>query len=210
MQYPIQQNKCEQRDYYYMKGKKVLVVYTHPNPKSFSHAILETTLEALKAKNYEIMVRDLHEIKFNPILTRADIDAMKEKKMPKDIEEEQKYISWCDTIIFVHPLWWGSLPAMLKGYFDRVFAKGFAYTEEGCKLKGLLNKEVAVFQPQGGGKSRSESYIWPAIDVITKKSTFEACGLKILGYLRFPSVLSCTQEVRVGYLNEVKEFCAKI
>ena len=188
-------------------SKKILIIYAHPNPKSFTHAILDTVLDACKEKHYETTVRDLYGIKFNPILSFEDLAAFKEGKTPKDIAEEQYYINWCDLMVFICPVWWSELPAIARGYIDRVLSYGFAYIDEGDIVKGLLtNKEVVVFQPQGCRVDQTEDEIWPAMNVIIGESTFEFCGMKNLGLHFYPSVTKVDDETRKGYLNEISKF----
>ncbi len=65
---------------------KHLIIYSHPNPQSFCHAILETAVGALKAKGHEVVVRDLYAMNFNPILKGSDLTGFKSGNIPKDIK----------------------------------------------------------------------------------------------------------------------------
>ncbi|HAM51558.1 MAG TPA: NAD(P)H dehydrogenase, partial [Nitrospiraceae bacterium] len=94
---------------------KYLIVYAHPNPRSFNHAILETISGELKKKKKEFTVRDLYKIGFNPVLSTKDLEAVQNGAVPKDIKKEQSYISKADTLIVIFPIWWSAMPAMLKG-----------------------------------------------------------------------------------------------
>src|ERR1700690_1841729 len=99
---------------------KSLIIYAHPNAASFNHAIMETISEELKGSNKDFNVRDLYKIGFNPILSAEDFVAIQNGTVPDDIKTEQNYIRSADTLIFIFPIWWSSMPAMLKGYIDRV------------------------------------------------------------------------------------------
>jgi len=83
---------------------KTLVIYAHPNPKSFNAAIKDTLVEELTNKGHEVRVRDLYEMNFNPILSGRDFEQMQSGNMPQDIAEEQKHITWADTLILVYPV----------------------------------------------------------------------------------------------------------
>ncbi|MEG1585283.1 MAG: NAD(P)H-dependent oxidoreductase, partial [Bacteroidales bacterium] len=98
-----------------------LIIYAHPNPNSFNHAILETCLNKLTALGASVEVRDLYKINFNPCFSLADLEAKQAGKVLPDVQIEQDYINKAEKITFIAPIWWGLLPAMLKGYFDRVF-----------------------------------------------------------------------------------------
>lgn len=117
---------------------KNLIVVCHPNPKSFTCAIAKTIEAALTAKGESFATRNLYELNFNPILSGADFVQFMSGKIPNDIAEEQKHITAPENVIFVYPIWWTGLPAMLKGYVDRVFAKGFAWDFKDGQLKQLL------------------------------------------------------------------------
>lgn len=101
---------------------KYLIFYAHPNPQSFNHAIREKIEGALQAANCEYTVRDLYEMRFDPALQAAEIAMGWDSPVPDDIKQEQDRIRASDVLIFIYPIWWSDMPAMLKGYFDRVFS----------------------------------------------------------------------------------------
>ena len=136
---------------------KYLIVYAHPNPKSFNHAILETISGELQKKKKEVKVRDLYKIGFNPVLSIKDLSAIEKGAVPKDIKKEQNYISKADTLIFIFPIWWSAMPAMLKGYIDRVFSLKFAYDITADGVIGLLKgKKVFIVSTEVAG------FVWTA------------------------------------------------
>jgi NAD(P)H dehydrogenase (quinone) len=132
---------------------KYLIIYAHPNPASFNHAILETISEELKKRNKDFEVRDLYNIGFSPILSAEDLAAIQNGAVPHDIKIEQDYIRTSDTLIFISPIWWSSMPAMLKGYIDRVFSLKFAYDITADGIVGLLKgKKVFIVSTTGASK----------------------------------------------------------
>jgi NAD(P)H dehydrogenase (quinone) len=112
------------------QAMKYLVIYSHPNPQSFCHAILETVKKTLAAKKHDVVVRDLYALGFDPVLKAADFAAIQSGKTCVDIKPEQDYIVWSDIMTIIHPIWWAGQPAMIKGYIDRVFSYGFAYSRD--------------------------------------------------------------------------------
>lgn len=122
---------------------KVLIVYWHPEPKSFNGAMLNQAQETLRAAGHEIKVSNLHEMNFNPVSGRHNFDSTSNAEYFKqqmeeiyatdnntfssEIETELQKIEWCDLMIWQFPLWWFSVPAMLKGWVDRVFAMKRVY-----------------------------------------------------------------------------------
>ena len=129
---------------------KHLIVYSHPNPKSFSHAIFETATETLKSNNHEMVVRDLYSLNFDPVLKASDFVSIQAGDITSDIKEEQNHVTWCDIMTMIYPVWWTGLPAMFKGYIDRVFSHGFAYAIGDKGIEQLLaGEKVIIFNTQG-------------------------------------------------------------
>ncbi|MEG0948074.1 MAG: NAD(P)H-dependent oxidoreductase [Bacteroidales bacterium] len=125
---------------------KYLIVYAHPNPNSFNHAILEKVIDKLTVLGATVEVRDLYKINFNPCLSLADIEAVRKGEVLPDVKTEQEYINQADKIIFISPIWWNLLPAILKGYFDRVFTIDFAVAKMSNGYTGLLGaKKFGMF-----------------------------------------------------------------
>ncbi len=134
----------------------VLYVYAHPEPRSFNAALRDTALVTLARSGHQVKVSNLYVMKFKAVLDpqdfriRADPDqfnpaaeqihGFRTGSLAPDIREEIEKISWADLIIFQFPVWWSSLPAILKGWFDRVFVQGFVVDLEQGRVydRGLL------------------------------------------------------------------------
>lgn len=132
---------------------KALVLYAHPNPKSFNAAILQTVKDELATKGAEVKVKDLYAMNWNPVLSASDFKQMLSDRIPPDIARERADVAWADTIITIAPFWWFSVPAILKGYFDRVFGQGFAYQYTDQGPVGLLTDKKAVIITTSGADS---------------------------------------------------------
>lgn len=112
-----------------MSGRRVLVVFAHPSHESLNGAVLARAVDGLRRGGHDVRLRDLYAEEFDPRLTLAEkrghLDAPATKpQLTRDFDDLQ----WCDTLVFVHPTWWGGQPAILKGWFDRAFAAGVAFT----------------------------------------------------------------------------------
>ncbi len=186
---------------------KYLIVYAHPNPKSFCHTILETVSGKLKSAGNEIVVRDLYRLKFDPILGPDDFVALAKGGAASDVKKEQDHIIWAEKIVFIYPLWWGSVPAILKGYIDRVYSLGFAYkyVETGlCPL--LKEKEVTIFTTQGGSASDyNKMGLYDAFQKTIDIVMFGTCGIRVLEHKYFSEVPRVSDKIRKDYLEEVKK-----
>ena len=120
----------------------ILIIYAHPNHQSFNGAILQQVKTHLNPK-HQVQILDLYAEKFDPLL-RFDEDQLR-RDLDKDPEMEKyrQLISWADHIIWIFPVWWGGMPAILKGFIDRVFASGFAYSYKGMGMQGHLKGKTA-------------------------------------------------------------------
>jgi NAD(P)H dehydrogenase (quinone) len=121
----------------------VLIIYAHPEPKSLNGAILNTLKQQLGLAQHRVKVSDLYGLNWKSQVSREDFvgfnketrlkvpqasgTSMANGKLSTDVLEEQEKLMWADTVIFLFPLWWYSMPAILKGWFDRVYSYGFAY-----------------------------------------------------------------------------------
>jgi NAD(P)H dehydrogenase (quinone) len=191
---------------------KHFVLYCHPDPKSFCHAIFDNAVETLRAKGHEVRVKDLYAEGFDPVLKGSDFTAFQSGKTPPDIKAEQDKILWADTITVIHPVWWTSMPAMLKGYVDRVFALGFAYAFGPDGPKGLLGgRKVVIFSTQGAGKEEYEAGgMTDAMKKASDVAIYSFCGMEVLKHKFFGGVTSVDDATRKGYLSEVKEVMSRL
>ncbi|QOR66228.1 NAD(P)H-dependent oxidoreductase [Cytobacillus suaedae] len=144
----------------------IIIVYSHPSPTSLNAALKDTAVSVLERQGHTVKVSDLYEMKFKAIADQEDFTALKNpatfsyineqyyasqnRTFSKDILEEQDNLAWADYVIFQFPMWWTEAPAILKGWFDRVFAYGFAYGP-GAYDKGNLRGKKAMLSFTTGG-----------------------------------------------------------
>ncbi|MCI1029146.1 NAD(P)H-dependent oxidoreductase [Pantoea dispersa] len=121
----------------------VLIVYAHPEPRSLNGSLKDFAVNHLQQAGHQVQVSDLYAMQWKAQLDAADtlappvgahFDATLDSRFAydhqlqaADIAAEQEKLRWADTVIFQFPLWWFSMPAIMKGWFDRVYANGFAY-----------------------------------------------------------------------------------
>lgn len=101
---------------------KALVVYSHPCAESYNAAVRDTVIHSLRTAGYEVRLIDLYEIGFDPVMSATERReyhevGLNERPMKPHLDD----LFWCDTLVFVYPTWWFGLPAMLKGWVERVF-----------------------------------------------------------------------------------------
>jgi len=183
-----------------------LLIYSHPNPKSFNHAILETYAAALREAGHEVRIRDLYAESFDPVLPGEDLATMAEGKIPESVVEEQAHVAWADVLTFIYPLWWAGPPAIAKGYMDRVFSSGFAYSFGPEGLQRLLgDKQVATIVTIGDTEENyRDRKFFESMDLLMDGITFDFSGIQPIWHKYFGSVPIVTDEERKKMLEEVR------
>lgn len=182
------------------------IIYAHPNPASFNHAILERVTAELATMGVKSQLRDLYQLGFDPLLKPADFEAFKEGTVPADIRTEQEYIQQADWLVFIYPTWWWDRPAILKGYIDRVFSNGFAFKVDAdlSVLPLLSDKRAFVFNTFGGSDELQR--VVGNVDNLVAKSmtlgTLALCGIETI-YHPIPGLFSSTPASRATMLDEI-------
>lgn len=108
-----------------------LIVYCHPNKKSYTYSVLEQILSMLSQENWQVEVSDLYALDFQSDMSEEEYEREGFAKVvlpiPADVQAEHQKLEWADCVLFVYPVWWSDCPAKLKGWFDRVYSVGYAY-----------------------------------------------------------------------------------
>jgi NAD(P)H dehydrogenase (quinone) len=186
---------------------KVLIVFTHPNPNSFNHALLENITAGLEESGHEVRIKDLYQEDFNPILSGNDLAVLQTGKIPENIAKEQEQLLWADGLVFIYPLWWFDRPAMLKGWFDIVLTNGLAFEYSSEGVKGLLKHQKALVIITAGG---SEDYFKDndALQLIHRPvtdGTLSFCGIDDVSHQIYYDVPNLTDEERTAILDKTKK-----
>lgn len=166
----------------------------------------------LQEQGNTVEIRDLYEMNFNPVLTTDDFEALKSGNLPQDISTEQKHIEEADFIWVVFPIWWSSMPAILKGYIDRVLLSGFAYRMEGDEPIGLLKgKKVVILNSMGmSTEDYKNSGMFDALKLTIDKGVFEFSGMRVVAHKYFTSIMSANDTLRERYYKELTDLADKI
>ena len=132
--------------------KTNLIICCAPITESLTNKIKNELTETLKNRGEEVGIRDLYKLNFNPIISEEDILSSTNSVFAPDILTEQSYIKNADNIILIFPIYQSSMPALIKGYIDRVFAQNFAYSynNDGSIKKLMSGKTLSIFCPIGG------------------------------------------------------------
>ncbi|AOK89944.1 NAD(P)H oxidoreductase [Paenibacillus polymyxa] len=171
---------------------KVLLVVTHPREDSLTLAVMNRFVEGLKENKHEVDILDLDRDGFNPVYSAADeLDwNTTHKQYAPETRKEMDRIAAADALVFVFPLWWYSVPSMLKGYLDKVWNKGL--------LQEFTTKQVLWMCLAGGTKEHLIKYEYH--DLVTNY-----LNKAIAGYAR---VRESKVEFFYDTLSESKEYIA--
>ncbi|XP_056283074.1 NAD(P)H dehydrogenase [quinone] 1-like, partial [Pseudoliparis swirei] len=203
--------------------KKVLIVYAHQSSGSFNAAAKEAAVEALKDQGCTVEVSDLYAIKFKATATAEDITgevknadhfryaeetklAWEEGNLCADITEEQRKLSWADLVIFQFPMYWFTVPAIMKGWIDRVLTLGYAYTPEKRYSQGLFKNKKAMLSFTTGSQESMFSAdgingdinvtLWPL-----QNGILHYCGFQVLAPQIFWAPSHVPSEARSAMLE---------
>ncbi|KAM9860485.1 NAD(P)H dehydrogenase [quinone] 1 isoform 2-T2 [Aulostomus maculatus] len=206
-----------------MAQKTVLIVYAHQDPGSFNAAVRDVAVQELEEQGYRVTVSDLYAINFRANATQDDIigelknpklfqygeetmHAWMEKRLSEDIVAEQHKVEAADIIIFQFPLYWFSVPAIMKGWMDRVLTQGFAFSLERMYNNGIFKDKKAMlsfttgatetmFRPDGINGDINVT-LWPL-----QNGTLHFCGFQVLAPQIFWSPAHSTPGVRTSMLE---------
>lgn len=118
---------------------RVVIVFNHPYKGSYCNAILSAVQSGLQKANHEIDLIHLDENGFNPVMTAADLKAFKERQpIDPQVIAYAKRIEKADQLVFIFPIWWELMPAMTKGFIDKVIFPGAAYDYTRYGMKPLF------------------------------------------------------------------------
>lgn len=184
---------------------RVLYVYAHPEPKSFNAALRDTALAALQEKGHEVKLSDLYAMKFNPVLSASDfperknleffnafLEAIKASKtgaFSPDIKEEMEKVKWADIMIFQFPIYFTAMPAIMKGWIDRVLAPGFGFNPitNSAYETGLFKRKSAMLTMTTGAPKEVYSEGGAHGDLNKHMESITHCVFEYMGMKALPS-----------------------
>ncbi|CCD22539.1 NAD(P)H-dependent oxidoreductase NDAI_0A03820 [Naumovozyma dairenensis CBS 421] len=149
--------------------KKVLIIFAHPDRRSLNGSLLDATVKRLESQGREVKVSDLYGMNWKSEITEDDfpethekgtrlkvvsesLNAFQHHKLTPDVVAEQEKLKWADLVIFQFPLWWGTVPAILKGWVERVFSAGLAYALPERYGNGTFAGKKGMLMVTAGGE----------------------------------------------------------
>ena len=204
---------------------KIFIVHAHHELGSFNGAMTEAATDGLRAAGHEVVVSDLYAMGWNPVSDRRNFTTVHDPAYLKqqgeeshaaghggfaaDVYAEMEKLRWCDALVFQFPLWWFGLPAILKGWVDRVFAMGVAYGQGQMYEQGVFRgkrallalttggPETAYAPPAGGGlHGRLLHLLYPI-----HRGIFEFTGMSVVPPFVVYGPVRMTAEERTATLS---------
>ena len=158
---------------------KLLAVFCHPMQDSFTGQILNNFVRGAEEAGHSVEIADLYREDFQPIMQEGDFVQFYDKPMPEDVLKEQERFERCDAFVLVFPIWWWSFPAMLKGWIERVFTAGWAFTITDDPEGSMLDERRAlVLCCAGGSAAMFEKYgARESLTNMIEVGVMEYCGV---------------------------------
>lgn len=190
-------------------GKRILLILGHPSATSLCAALAKSYAQSALDAGHEVRQLRLGEMNFDPVLREGyqQIQALED-----DLSAAQSDILWAEHLTLVYPIWWGGIPALLKGFFDRVLLPGFAFKYRKGKAfpdKLLRGRTADLLVTMD---TPPWYYRWfyrmPGLHQV-RKTTLDFCGIKPLRTLTFGPVLGSSDQQRQAWLQQAQAIASR-
>lgn len=190
--------------------KKIVIINGHPNKESFNFGLASSYKKGAEKSLAEVKEIVIADLDFNPNL---QFGYQKRMELEPDLQDAWEKIKWVDHLVWIHPVWWGGLPAITKGFIDRLFLPGFAFQpkENSVWWDKLLSGKTAhiittLDQPSW--------YYWlvygkPSVNQL-KKATLEFCGVKPVRVTYFGIVKTANETLKTKWLEKAEALGEKL
>ena len=184
--------------------KKILIINGHPNKDSFNFGIAKAYKDGALQSGADVQEIVIADLDFNPNL---QFGYQKRTELEPDLINAWEKIQWAEHLVWIHPVWWGGLPAITKGFIDRLFLPGFAfkYRENSVWWDKLLKGKTAhiiTTLDQPGWYYRL-SFGRPSVNQL-KKSTLEFCGIQPVKVTYVGVIKTSDEKQRQKWLEKIK------
>ena len=189
---------------------RVVIVFNHPYNGSYCNSILKSVERGLSKAGHEIDVIHLDQDQFNPVMTAEDLLAFKNKKcVDSQALEYIQRIKAADHLVFIFPIWWELMPALMKGFIDKVIFPGetYDYTSSGYRMTTLLDnlKSATVITTMNTPTIMYKLMYSDAIKKALIKGTLKKSGIKNVNWLSLNMVKSSSSKKREKWLQKIEK-----
>lgn len=188
----------------------VLIINGHPNEKSFNDAIVKAYEKGALSADASVEVLTLRDLDFNLSLNHTN---EAEENLETDLKDAIQKLKRCDHMVWVHPVWWSSYPALMKGFIDRTFLPGVTYKYEGKSpfpKKLLKGKTARIICTADTPSWYNTLFLGAPATKQLKKNTLEFCGVKPVKINYIGPVRSSTPAFREKWLQKITNLGARL
>ena len=186
-------------------GKKVLVINGHPDQESFNYALSKAYISGLRNAEAQVELLNIADLDFNPNLKYG---YRKISELETDLLQAIDQIKQADHLVWVLPMWWYGMPALMKGFIDRIFLPGlfFKYQKDNPFPKKLLKGKTARLVITADTVRWYDRWFMgsPLINQF-KKGTLEFCGVKPVKITYIAPIKDSSEAFRARWLSKVKK-----
>lgn len=191
--------------------KETTIIYAHPNKESFNHAILKKIEDALQDQDQPYTVLDLYHDQFNSVHSKEELQYFSEgKAVDPLVISYQQQLKKTSHLILIFPIWWYDLPAILKGFFDKVMLNQFSHINTPAGVKGLLTtiEKVTIITTS---KSPTWYLKYFGGNVIKKgliQSTLKTIGIRKSKWVNLDQIDKSSTQKRTKFLERLSRLVA--
>jgi putative NADPH-quinone reductase len=190
--------------------KRIVVINGHPNPRSLNKGLVDAYVSGAEQAGAAVQTIDIGQLQFNPNLQFGYQQRM---KLEPDLLDAWDKIKWAQHLVWIHPVWWGGLPAITKGFVDRLFLPGIAFKYHADSiwwdklLSGKTARNITTLDQPGW-------YYWlaygrPSVNQL-KRSTLEFCGIKPVAVSYMGIVRKADERQRKQWINQAYRLGSKM
>ncbi|WP_300570644.1 NAD(P)H-dependent oxidoreductase [Flavobacterium sp.] len=193
----------------------ILIVFNHPYEGSFCNSLLNSVQNGLKMASHSIDLIHLDKEEFNPVMSAQDLKAFRDRKpVDSQVISYQQRLEKADHLIFIFPIWWELMPALMKGFIDRVIFPGLAYdyaNKSNTRMKPLLKriKGVTVITTMNTPGFIYRWFFGNAIQRALIRGTFWKLGYKNRKWISYNRVKMVNQSKREEWLVKLEKQFSK-
>lgn len=193
---------------------RTVIVFNHPYNESFCNALFEAVIKGLHKAYHQVDLIHLDKDGFNPAMSSADLKAfVNHTAVDPQVISYQERLRKANHLIFIFPVWWDIMPAVTKGFIDRVLSPGMAYDHHprGFGLRPLLNnlKSITVITTMNKPKIMYWAIVGNLIRKVMIRSVFNTMGYKNVSWISFTSVKRVNHKKRIKWLTNLEKRFSK-
>ncbi len=190
--------------------KKILLILGHPNKETFCGSLAESYKKGALKAGAEVKEISVGDLQFDPIL---HLGYKEIQELEPDLVKSQELIKWADHLVWVYPTWWATMPALLKGFIDRIFLPGFGFKyRENSSLwdKLLKGKTARLIITLDAPAWYNFLFYGNAGQKAMKRATLEFCGIKPVRITTIGSVKMLTSKQLKTWIEKIEKLGAEL